>query len=178
MDQQILVQPKVLESTIYFSNEINPKTIQEVLDSILKIYKKDPNDEIVLHICCAGGDVSSSISFYDMIKLYNVNLTTIASGLCASSATTMFFAGKKKFASSYLTRFLFHEPFRGMSGNWNQSELIIAQNNMQESTRLMKEIIKTETGVSLEKIDTLFKDDKYTSTEDILKLGMISGVLM
>lgn len=178
IDIKKLREKEILERTLRMSGSVTTESVHKILELVLGKYYQDTRKEIVLHICSGGGDVSSAISFYETIKLYNVNLVTVATGTCGSAALTMFLAGKHRFAISNLTKFLAHQISFSLESKLTPietEELLEDKKFLQENCI---EIIKKTTKISNREFKKLYYNEKSSTAIEMKKLGFVHEILM
>lgn len=174
---------KTIGNDIFFHAEVTRKNVFELIENIRKLevdlLKKSvelhdyvPHIRIFIH--SAGGDVYAGFSAMDHIKNSKVKITTIADGTCASAATFILLAGKKKFIQKH-SYILIHQISAG--GIWGKFEEL--KDELQCCTKLMdmlKKVYNENTKIPAKRLKTLMKRDVYLSAEECLEYQIVDGL--
>ena len=90
-------------------------------DDIMAMNIEDPVTPIYLYIDSPGGDVTSGLALYDIIKLSRAPVITVAIS-CASMATIVLAAGHERLSLSH-SRAMMHLPSGGVQGDVDQIQI-------------------------------------------------------
>jgi len=90
-------------------------------DDIMAMNVEDPTAPIYLFIDSPGGDVTSGMVLYDIIRMSRAPIITVGVS-CASMATVILVAGKERLAFPH-SRMMMHLPSGGYSGDVDQIKI-------------------------------------------------------
>lgn len=172
---------KVTDNELYFFSDINVETSCDLLKEIKEIssdiaYKvlSGRMDGIHLYINSGGGDLLSAFGLYDSIKSSKIPIFTYVQGYCASAATFLLLAGKKKYMSknSYI---MIHELSTLFIGK--HSDLEVEFTNSYNLMKKIKQIYNEETKISPDIIEDILKKDLILDSEKCLEYGLIDEII-
>ena len=86
---------KVIGNKIFFHRDVDDDSVLELI-SILHDFEQKFVTNVTIFIKSGGGDLYSGFSAMDHMKKSSLNITTVADGLCASSATLILYGGKRR----------------------------------------------------------------------------------
>ena len=173
---------------IYFKTEITLETIDLLIklirefDEEVKSIKADPyskyfnQPDLYIHITTYGGDLYSSLMFYDTIKLKDYNVVTIAEGYVASGGTIMMLGGKKRQIQKSCVM-LIHQLSTVMGGKFEELKEDF-KNSEQDMKRLIK-IYHSETHNKMTKkqIEDALKHDYWWDADTCINKGLCDEIL-
>jgi len=179
-------QPEVtsVENRIYFYSEVErDKTLQlnKMLRDIdndhtsLKI-KTDANEllPIYIHINSYGGSLHAGLSSMDNILLCKSPVITIVDGICASAATFISVAGKRRQMTKH-SMMLIHQISSAFWGKYSEFE--DEKKNLDKCMDIIKGIYKEYTKIPSEKLDDILKHDLYFTADECLQYGLIDEII-
>ena len=73
--------------------EINAETVYSLCRQLRHLQHEDPDGEITLFINSPGGEVSSGLALYDVMKAVTCPIRTVCMGTAASMGAVLFAAG-------------------------------------------------------------------------------------
>ena len=148
----------------------------DILNDI-KEDEKDNSKEINFHFTSGGGDIASGISIMNTIEELNKKITTncYCKGFVGSAATYGAFSCKNKYSFDN-TLFLLHPPSTTISGQ--TEDLRISTNNIELwHNNILDIYFKKCDNKCNSEVKKIFKDNKYSTSDEILKMGLIDKIL-
>lgn len=119
---------------------------------------------------------SATMAIYDVIQLVRADVSTVALGISASTASIILGGGTKgKRLAMPNTRIMIHQPLGGASGQAIDVE-IQAKEAMNNKNNVIS-IISSFTGRSFEQVEKDIDRDRYMSPIEAVEYGMIDGVI-
>lgn len=119
---------------------------------------------------------SSTLAIYDVLKLMRANVSTVALGISASTASIILAGGTKgKRYAMPNARIMIHQPLGGVSGQVLDVE--IQAKELEISKKNVARIMSEETGRPLKQIEKDLDRDRYLSPIEALEYGIIDGVI-
>lgn len=175
-----LTAETTLKRTLSFAGEVNTESIEKILEKILTIQRSDfsnCSEPIILHVHSGGGNLTAAIRFYETIRIYNINLTTVITGYCASAALLIFAAGKSRLISKFASGRI--HQVGSTDGSRLNSPLLddITYNHKQaEQTyiTIIKNSIKKNKGKDFMKI---YKNEKDSTASEFIDLGLAQKII-
>lgn len=107
MNKTKKAKDKPKEVTLSWIGLIDDGKLNRIIQDIQKAIDKNKKTTFKLYLHSLGGNVDTSLAFYQWIKLNKVDLTVVGLSLIASAATIVFLAGSRRKCTSK-TNFLFH----------------------------------------------------------------------
>ena len=173
----------VIGSSVYFYSDVSDSTITKLITELKKLeislMKKaleldGYKPKIKLYIRSCGGEVYAGFSAMDHISALRVPVVTIADGFCASAATFLLLAGKRRYATPN-SRILIHQISTG--GFWGKYDDL--KDDLKHCNSLMdqlKTLYSTKCEIPEKKLSKLMKRDIYLSAEECLEYKVIQKI--
>ncbi|XP_071702107.1 ATP-dependent Clp protease proteolytic subunit 4, chloroplastic-like [Rutidosis leptorrhynchoides] len=164
------------ERIVFLGTQIDDFVADAIISQLLLLDAQDPTKDIRLFINSTGGSLSSSMAVYDVLKLVRADVSTIALGISASTASLILGGGTKgKRLAMPNTRIMIHQPLGGASGQAIDVE-IQAREMMHNKDNVTK-ILSESTGRSYEQVRKDIDRDRYLSPIEAVEYGIIDGVI-
>ena len=139
--------------------------------------KGNISKEINFHFTSGGGDIASGISIMNTIEELNKKIDTncYCKGFVGSAATYGAFSCKNIYSFEN-TLFLLHPPSTTISGQ--TEDLKISTNNIELwHNNILDIYFKKCNNKCNEEIKKIFTDNKYSTSKEIFKIGLIDKIL-
>lgn len=164
------------ERIIFVGNNIDDFFADGIISQLLLLDAIDSTKDIKLFINCPGGSLSATMAIYDVVQLVRADVSTVALGISASTASIILAGGTKgKRYAMPNTRIMIHQPLGGASGQAIDVE-IQAREIMHNKDNVIK-IYSNCTGRSYEQVEKDIDRDRYMSPIEALEYGVIDGVI-
>tara|TARA_B110000977_G_scaffold199310_1_gene286320 strand:- start:34 stop:576 length:543 start_codon:yes stop_codon:yes gene_type:complete len=159
-----------VDNNIYFYTEVTRESVLRLCKLLGEQSKK--HEALTLHVHSEGGCAFSGLAAMDMISTLNV--TTIAEGLCASAATFILLAGKRRLMTRHSV-LLIHE-IASIVGWSKYTELKAELQNNELLMDMIISIYKSKSSLKKKAICKMLKDDKYIDSTTALQYGLIDCI--
>lgn len=164
------------ERIVFLGTQIDDFVADAIISQLLLLDAQDPSKDIRLFINSTGGSLSASMAIYDVLKLVRADVSTIALGISASTASIVLGGGTKgKRLAMPNTRIMIHQPLGGASGQAIDVE--IQAREMMHNKDNVTRIIAESTGRSYEQVQKDIDRDRYMSPIEAVEYGIIDGVI-
>lgn len=161
---------------VFLGSNMDDFVADAIISQLLLLDAQNPNKDIRLFINCPGGSINAAMGIFDTIQLCRADVSTIAFGLAASTASIVLAGGSKgKRLAMPNTRIMMHQPLGGASGSAIDVE-IQAKEIMYHKSNVTR-IISERTGRSTEQVDNDMDRDRYMSPMEAVEYGLIDGVI-
>lgn len=168
---------------IYFETDVSLYSVSDLKEELTYLGNKLLKDQIdndteeplpiKLHIKSNGGTLIDGFDAVEYIKNCPVPVHTYVEGMVASAATLMSTVGSKRFMQP--TAFMLIHELR--SGVWGKmSEIEEEVDNLQKSSKLIKDFYLEHTLLSRTKLNDLLKKDINLTAKECLKYGLIDEI--
>ena len=147
-----------------------------VVAQLLYLESENPDKDIQLYINSPGGSVTAGLSIYDTMQFVNCDVSTICVGQAASMGALLLGGGTKgkRYALPH-SRIMVHQPSAGFQGQ--ATDIDIHAREVLELKRRLNEIMATNTGQPVEKVEQDLERDNFMSGEAAVKYGLVDTVL-
>lgn len=102
--------------SILISGEITQQLANCVISQMLELTSESEEDPIYVYINTDGGDVTSGLVIYDMMRIIPCPVMTIVIGACHSAGLFILQGGDRRGATPH-SSFFYHEPVSFFSAN-------------------------------------------------------------
>lgn len=170
--QDILFQRREVECI----GEITEDSVAALILQLRYLHREAPEQEITMYINSPGGEVSSGLALYDVMKAIQCPIRTVCVGTAASMAAILFLSGDKRDMLAH-SKVMIHDPLipGGIGGSALKVDAV-ARNLMQ--TRLtIANIISRHTGKSLEDVLAKTASDSYFDAEQAVEWGLADRII-
>lgn len=164
------------ERIIILGTQINDQVANVIVAQLLFLEREDPDKDIQLFINSPGGVIASGLAIYDTMNLIKPDVSTICIGMTASMATVLLSAGArgKRFALPNSTIHM-HQALGGAQGQ--ASDIEIAAREIMRLQDLIRGILVSNTGQTLDKIIHDTDRDFYLNPQQAVEYGLIDEIL-
>ncbi|KAK4845879.1 hypothetical protein QYF36_010122 [Acer negundo] len=132
------------ERIVFLGNNIDDFVADAVISQLLLLDAQDPTKDIRLFINSPGGSLSATMAIYDVLQLVRADVSTVALGIAASTASIILGGGTKgKRLAMPNARIMIHQPLGGASGQAIDVEIQAKEimHNKNNVTRIISEIV-------------------------------------
>jgi len=177
-DHVSIEEELLLSREIFMADGVDEYSMNALFMQILYLYRQDPDKEITIYINSPGGDVSSGMSVFDLIRLIKTPVRTVCMGTAASMGAVLFLAGDKRemLPSSKL---MIHDPSPGggsMAGR-KPAELEEQLTRLKKTQEMLASLIAEKTGKGLDEILELTSKDTYFDAEEAVEFGLATSIV-
>ncbi|KAK4742756.1 hypothetical protein SAY87_000757 [Trapa incisa] len=164
------------ERIVFLGSSIDDFVADAIISQLLLLDAQDSTKDIRLFINSTGGSLSATMAIYDVVQLVRADVSTVALGISASTATIILGGGTKgKRLAMPNTRIMMHQPLGGASGQAIDVE-IQAREVMHNKNNVTR-IISSFTGRLFEQVEKDIDRDRYMSPIEAVEYGIIDGVI-
>src|ERR1051326_4927277 len=112
------------ERKVFLSRDVKPSSASRLIHQLMFLEAENPEAPIELFINSPGGEVSSGLAIYDLIRMVKCPVITVSAGLTASIATIILVGGSKGRRLAWPnSRILIHQPLGGVRGQATDVEI-------------------------------------------------------
>lgn len=133
-------------------------------------------EDITLHLNTPGGSIMAGMSVVDCAKYINSDLITVNMGMCASMGSVLLSAGTPgKRKSLKHSRVMVHSASSGFRGNWH--DFLVEKEEFEYYQNLVMNMLANFTGKTKEEVEKISERDKWFSSEEAKKFGIIDTII-
>lgn len=164
------------ERIIFLGTPIDDMVANLVVAQMLLLDSENPEKDIMLYINSPGGSVTAGFAIYDTMQHIRSAVSTICLGQAASMGAFLLSSGTKgKRLALPHSRVLIHQPLGGAQGQATDIEIQAAE--ILRIKKALNEILASNTGQSIKKIEKDTDRDYIMTPEEALEYGMIDRVI-
>jgi len=164
------------ERIIFLGTQIDDMVANLVVAQLLLLDSENPEKDIMLYINSPGGSVTAGFAIYDTMQHIRADVSTICLGQAASMGAFLLSSGTKgKRMALPHSRVLIHQPLGGAQGQATDIEIQAAE--IIRIKKSLNEILSSNTGQPLSKIEKDTDRDYIMTPEEALTYGMIDKVI-
>lgn len=164
------------ERIVFLGSSIDDLVADAIISQLLLLDAQDHTRDIRLFINSPGGSLSATMAIFDVVRLVRADVSTIAIGIAASTASLILGGGTKgKRLAMPNARIMIHQPLGGASGQAIDVE-IQAREIMHTKNNVIK-IVSNFTGRTIEQVEKDIDRDRYLSPIEAVEFGIIDGVI-
>ena len=155
---------------------ITPDSAYSLTRQLRWLEQEDSDAEITMLINSPGGDVSSGLALYDVMKSLSCPVRTVCLGTAASMAAILFAAGTRRDILPH-GRVMIHDPLisEGIGGSALQVQDV--SNRLLKSRKELCSILAECTGKSLQQIYRKTGRDTFFDAEGAVAFGLADRVV-
>ena len=164
------------ERIIFLGTPIDDMVANLIVAQMLLLDSENPEKDIMLYINSPGGSVTAGFAIYDTMQHIRADVCTICLGQAASMGAFLLSSGAKgKRMALPHSRVLIHQPLGGAQGQATDIEIQAAE--IIRIKKSLNEILASNTGQSLKKIEKDTDRDYIMTPQEALEYGMIDKVV-
>ena len=162
---------------LYLDEGVNAESMASMIRQFRYLDQVDPGKEITLYITSPGGEVTSGLAFYDVIRMAKSKVRTICCGTAASMGAILFLSGDERLMTRH-SKIMIHDPSITM-GNAPSKALEVKETleSIMKTREDLARIIAERTGKTLKTVYAKTKGDAYFSADEAVKFGLATGIL-
>jgi ATP-dependent Clp protease protease subunit len=168
------------ERIIFLGTPIDDQVANVIIAQLLYLEREDPEKDVNLYIHSPGGSVTAGLAIYDTMQLVRPDIATYCVGATHSMGTVLLTAGTKgkRFVMPNATVHM-HQALLGGGGISGQaSDIEIQAKEIIRENELLRGILASHSGQTIEKIKTDFDRDFYMNPQQALEYGLVDEILV
>ncbi len=163
------------ERKIECIGEITEERVNSLIMQLWYLKKENPQEEITLYVNSPGGEVSSGLALYDVMKAVRCPIRTVCLGMAASMAAVLFLSGDRREMLPH-AKIMIHDPrLLNVSGSALAVDRI--SQNLMKTREIIGNIIAEHTGRTLKEVYEYTASDTYFDAEESLAWGLADKIL-
>ena len=164
------------ERIVFLGTPIDDQVANLIVAQLLFLQREDRERDISMYIHSPGGVITAGLAIYDTMQLIEPAVSTIAVGQTASMATVLLCGGAKgkRYALPSATVHM-HQALGGARGQ--ATDIEIAAKEILRNNEIIRNIIASHTGQSVERITKDFDRDFYLDARGAKEYGMVDDLL-
>lgn len=161
---------------IFLSGPITTNNANTIIAQLLFLEKENQKEDIQIFVNSPGGEIDAGMAILDTMNYIKPNITTICVGIAASMACVILAGGEKgKRLALPNSKLLIHQPLWGAEGQ--ASDIIIKAEEITRVRAKLYKILAKYTGQTTKQIEKDADRDKYFTTEEAKKYGLIDKIV-
>src|SRR5690348_5744833 len=167
----------LMDRIIFLGTPVDDDVANIIIAQLLFLEADNPDRDVYLYINSPGGSISAGLAIYDTMQFMKAPVNTICMGMAASMGCFLLATGRKgKRSALPHARIMMHQPSGG-TGRGTASDIEIAAKEIIYMRAKMVELLAKHTNQPLERIEREFDRDRYMSSEEAMRYGIIDRVV-
>ena len=164
------------ERIVFLGTPVDDMVANLIVAQLLLLDSENPEKDIMLYINSPGGSVTAGMAIYDTMQHIRADVATICLGQAASMGAFLLSSGAKgKRMCLPHSRVLIHQPLGGAQGQ--ATDIQIQAEEILRIKKTLNEILASNTGQPLKKIEKDTDRDYIMTPEQALEYGMIDKIV-
>lgn len=159
---------------VYLVGDVDDTTVAKFLLGFQMLDASAGDIEVVLYSC--GGEVNAGFGIYDAMRTARNKVVVKVFGQAMSIAALILQGGDKRLVSP-TTRFMIHDGFEVMYGNYSGNELTSRAKEFQAGNRLYYEALAERSVLTVEQLQPLCEKETYMSAQRVVHLKLADAVI-
>lgn len=163
---------------LFLTDEVEIGVATELVAALLYLDLENPEKEITIYINSQGGDAQNGLlTIYDTMQFIKAPIRTICIGEAYSTAAVLLAAGSKglRFAAPNAKIMIHSLQLGSLSGT--QQEIEDETKQCKKLNDTLMRIISLHSGQTVKKVKRDCLKDKYFTSEEAIKYGLIDGII-
>lgn len=161
---------KVIDNKIFFHCDVDDDSVFEL---VTLVHELQTHSKLIIFIKSDGGDLHAGLCAMDHLRSCPSHITTVADGLCASSATLILFGGNQRLMMPN-SRILIHQLSSEFSGKFE--EFVVEKKNLKSIMKQVRRVYEDDTSIPVEKMNKYMESDVYLSSSTCIRYGIVNGI--
>lgn len=161
-----------------YDGEVSTFSANAIIAQLLYLDSEDSEKPINFYINSPGGAVTAGLAIYDTMQYIKAPVYTICMGMAMSFGAVLLASGSKgkRFALPN-ARIMIHQVRQFYGPGGTATDIDIENREMQNTKKVLTEIIARHTGQRYDKVLKDMERDYYMSAEEAKEYGIIDEVL-
>ena len=156
---------------------VNEESVNSLILQLRYLERQDPAGKITIYINSPGGEVSSGLALYDVMKAARCPIRTVCVGLAASMGAVLLAAGNEREMLAH-SRVMIHDPL--IAGNGMKGSALYLDSKVKDlmNTRdIIAGILSEHTHRTKEEILEYTARDTYFYAEEAIEFGLADRII-
>lgn len=156
--------------------QINSESVNALIMQLLYLQRVDEKKEITMYINSPGGEVSSGLALYDVMKAIKCPIRTVCVGIAASMGAILFISGNNREILPH-GRIMIHDPLIGGGLGGSALHIKSVSEDLMRVREIMGGIIATHTGRSIQEVYEKTACDSFFYAEEAVAYGLADTII-
>ena len=162
---------------IFIEGEIGSETACEFVKKMMLLQLEDSRKPIDVLINSPGGEINAGMLMYDVIQSSKTPIRMFCIGRAYSMGALLFACGQHGRYMLPHGELMIHEPLIGSRFGGNSSSIKSISDSLQETKRIMNQILAKHTGKTEEEIEKATEYDHYFNSEESIEFGLCDQIV-
>ncbi|MCI8836204.1 MAG: ATP-dependent Clp protease proteolytic subunit [Ruminococcus sp.] len=156
--------------------DITADRINSLILQLRYLQKEDPEKAITIYISSPGGEVSSGLALYDVMKAIHCPIRTVCVGTAASMAAILFLSGDQRDMLPH-ARVMLHDPLIQQQAGGSALQIDRLGKELMKTREIIGNIIAEHTGRSLKEVYKKTATDSYFDAKESIAWGLADRII-
>ncbi len=156
---------------------IDEDSVNSLILQLRYLERQDADKEITIYINSPGGEITSGLALYDVMKAVRCPIRTVCMGLAASMGAILFASGDKREMLAH-SRVMIHDPLIAGSGIRGSATYLDSQvKDLMNTRKIIAGILSEHTHRTVEEILEKTAKDTCFYGEDAIAFGLADKII-
>lgn len=156
--------------------EITQESVYSLILQLRHLQHTDPKKEITLYINSPGGEVTSGLALYDVLRAIKCPVRTVCVGLAASMAALLFAVGQQRDMLPH-ARVMIHDPLISGGVGGSALQLDNLARDIMRVRQTTASIIAEHSGRTVEEVLAKTASDSFFSAQEAVDWGLADRII-
>lgn len=156
--------------------EITQESVYSLILQLRHLQHTDPKKEITLYINSPGGEVTSGLALYDVLRAIKCPVRTVCVGLAASMAALLFAVGHQRDMLPH-ARVMIHDPLISGGVGGSALQLDNLARDIMRVRQTTASIIAEHSGRTVEEVLAKTASDSFFSAQEAVDWGLADRII-
>lgn len=156
--------------------EITQESVYSLILQLRYLQHTDPKKEITLYINSPGGEVTSGLALYDVLRAIKCPVRTVCVGLAASMAALLFAVGHQRDMLPH-ARVMIHDPLISGGVGGSALQLDNLARDIMRVRQTTASIIAEHAGRTVEEVLAKTAADSFFSAQEAVDWGLADRII-
>ena len=156
--------------------EITQESVYSLILQLRYLQHTDPKKEITLYINSPGGEVTSGLALYDVLRAIKCPVRTVCVGLAASMAALLFAVGHQRDMLPH-ARVMIHDPLISGGVGGSALQLDNLARDIMRVRQTTASIIAEHAGRTVEEVLSKTAADSFFSAQEAVDWGLADRII-
>lgn len=166
----------LLHREIECVGEINADSVNSLIRQVRYLASQSPDEEITIYINSPGGQVSSGLALYDVMKAVKCPIRTVCVGTAASMGAVLFASGDRRDMLPH-AKVMIHDPLLTSMPGGSALKLKSMSDSLMQTRESLAQLLADQTGKTLEEIFEKTAEDTWFTAQEAVDFGLADRII-
>lgn len=155
---------------------IDADMVNSLIRQLRYLQKEDANGEVTMFINSPGGEVSSGLALYDVMRAISCPIRTVCLGMAASMGALLFMSGDQRDMLPH-SRVMVHDPLIANGVGGSALSVKARADDLMRTREITAQIMAEHTGKMLEEVYEVTAKDTFFEGSAAIEFGLADRII-